>query len=33
MHNEVNVEGKCNVGSPFSMAVVQRLMMKYGLCM
>jgi len=27
------MEGKCKVGSPFSKAVMQRVMMKYGLCM
>ena len=33
MQNEGNIEGKCNIGSPFSKAVMQRVMMKYGLCM
>ena len=31
MQNEGNIEGKCNVGCPFSKAVMQRVM-KYGLC-
>ena len=33
MQKEGNVEGKCNVGSPFSKAAMQRVMIKYGLCM
>jgi len=32
MKNEGNVDGKCNVGSPFSKAVMQTVMMKFGLC-
>jgi len=33
IQNENNVESKCNVRSPFSKAVMQRVLMKYVLCM
>ena len=32
MQNEGNVQCKCNVGSPFSKAVIQGVMMKCMLC-
>jgi len=33
MQKEYSVEGKYNVGSPLSKAVIQKIMMKYGMCM
>jgi len=33
MQNEGNVQGECNVGSTFNKAVMQRVMVKYRVCM